>query len=194
MLRTLLAALLWLHACRLNEQVQQLLGSQAKLLQARTHAATKHADEQQGYQEHGCSPLQHARAQQRLTYQQQQQQSPEQHSQSAGVITTSSRECQLGNSMQDFELQLQQLQLQVDNMQGEAAIEQADAAAATPAAAFGLQGLCAAKLPLRCSQTPAQQVQEQQQLIDDQAATITDLKKVIAGKDVLTCIMPIKQR
>jgi hypothetical protein len=162
-------------SCRLNEQVQQLLGSQAKLLEARVHAATQQASEQQTHQERSISPLQ------KLPKRQQQQQQ-QQHSQGAAGGTASTGDGLVGTSMQDFELQLQQLQLQVDNMGGQAqplpsaALDQAASAAGATASGSG-----GARSPTRCSQGPAQQLQ-QQQLIADQAATIADLKKVIAGE------------
>jgi hypothetical protein len=156
--------------------VQQLLGSQAKLLEAQVHAAKQPAaNQQQGHQERACSPL--------LQVRQPQQQQQQQCTQYAVRAAGSRSDGILGTSMQDFELQLQQLQLQVDNMGGEeqqapaSAPEQA--AASANCSASSAEGLQAAAAPAGCSIGASQQ--QQQQLIDDQAATIADLKKVIAG-------------
>jgi hypothetical protein len=169
------------HAYRLNEQVQQLLGSQAKLLEAQVHAAKQPANQQQqGHQERGCSPLPQA-----LSLQSPQPQQQQLCTQYAVGTAGSRQDGMLGTSMQDFEQQLQQLQLQVDNMGGEeqhvpaAMPEQTPAAAGADGMLSCAQGMLAAGSPTRRSSVATQQ--QQQQLIQDQAATIADLKKVIAG-------------
>ncbi|WIA17583.1 hypothetical protein OEZ85_014408 [Tetradesmus obliquus] len=176
------ADLQWLM---LNEQVQQLLGSQAKLLEARVHAATRQTDVQQGRQERCGSPVRQGVAVALAEQQQQQQQ--QQHNQGA-----SRGDGLLGTSMQDFELQLQQLQSQVDSMGGQGQpTSTAEQALLDAAAVSGCKGLQAARLSTRCSLSSAQQQQQQQQqqLIDDQAATIADLKRVIAELELQTSVL-----
>ncbi|WIA37803.1 hypothetical protein OEZ86_014668 [Tetradesmus obliquus] len=177
------ADLQWLM---LNEQVQQLLGSQAKLLEARVDAATQQTDVQQGRQERCGSQLPQGVV---VTLPEQQQQQQQQHSQAGPPA--SGGDSLLGTSMQDFELQLQQLQSQVDSMGGQGQPPSTTEQASLDAAAVsGCKGLQAARLSTRCSLTSAQQQQQQQQqLIDDQAATIADLKRVIAELELQTSVL-----